>query len=123
MAVFNPFDFFLEPDAENFPFALRSLAAAASSRPYLRDRSRPRRASRRIWPTIAARADATIDFLVGLNQRLQQDIGYVIRMEPGVQTPEQTLANARGLVPRHRAGCSCSCCATSAWRRASSPAI
>jgi transglutaminase-like putative cysteine protease len=30
---------------------------------------------------------ATLDFLVALNQRLQQDIRYLIRMEPGVQTP------------------------------------
>ncbi|HEY5720512.1 MAG TPA: transglutaminase family protein, partial [Gammaproteobacteria bacterium] len=38
----------------------------------------------------------TVDFLVGLNQRLQQQIGYVVRMEPGVQTCEQTLKLARG---------------------------
>ena len=31
-----------------------------------------------------------------LNQRLQQDIAYLIRMEPGVQTPEQTLVTRSG---------------------------
>src|SRR5207245_9228903 len=36
------------------------------------------------------------DFLVDLNQRLQKDIAYLIRMEPGVQTPEETLVNASG---------------------------
>ena len=33
----------------------------------------------------------TNDFLVALNQKLQRDIGYLVRMEPGVQTCEQTL--------------------------------
>ena len=37
-----------------------------------------------------------VDFLVALNQRLEADIAYTIRMEPGVQTPEQTLGLAIG---------------------------
>jgi hypothetical protein len=37
-----------------------------------------------------------IDFLVSINQRLQQEIAYELRFEPGVQTPEQTLRAAKG---------------------------
>ena len=42
------------------------------------------------------RAQRTVDFLVSLNQRLQRDIRYLIRLEPGVQTPEETLRSAAG---------------------------
>lgn len=51
-------------------------------------------------PTPAATGDAkklrTLDLIVAINQRLQRDIRYVIRLEPGVQTPEQTLSLASG---------------------------
>ncbi len=38
----------------------------------------------------------SVDFLVALNQRVAQDIRYLIRMEPGVQSPEETLQLASG---------------------------
>ncbi|MGZ5196042.1 MAG: transglutaminase family protein, partial [Ramlibacter sp.] len=94
MAVYNPFDFFLEPGAENFPFEYEPLVAQELA-PYL--------AVEPITPLVKAylekidrKKQRTIDFLVGINQQLQHDIKYLIRMEPGVQTPEQTLKNASG---------------------------
>ena len=94
MAVFNPFDFFLEPTAEKFPFAY-SETQARELAPYLVTQP-----ATPLVKAYLAKTDLTprrtIDFLVGLNQRLQQDIKYSIRMEPGVQTPEETLALACG---------------------------
>ncbi len=94
MAVFNPFDFFLEPHAEEVPFAYDS-AQRTELAPYL--------ATEPLTPllksylaSIDRKPQRTIDFLVALNQRLQSDIGYTIRMEPGVQTPEQTLTLKSG---------------------------
>jgi uncharacterized protein (DUF2126 family) len=94
MAVYNPFDFFLEPGAEQFPFAY-SADSAHELAPYrVKAAATPRLAA--LLDSIDRRPQRTIDFLVGLNQRLQKDIRYLIRMEPGVQTPEVTLANASG---------------------------
>lgn len=95
MAVYNPFDFFLEPQAEQIPFAY-SAEQQAELAPYLAcDAPTPLLAQYLSEIDIAA-PRATIDFLVDLNQRLQRDIRYLIRLEPGVQTPEQTLAKASG---------------------------
>lgn len=94
MAVFNPFDFFLEPYAERIPFAYtegeqRQLA------PYLiKLPATPLFA--RYLAGISREPVPSIDFLVELNQRLARDISYLIRMEPGVQTPEQSLELASG---------------------------
>ena len=94
MAVYNPFDFFLEPAAEQFPFDYDPLLKEELA-PYL-----ARAPQGDLFNHYVAGIDRspqrTIDFLVGLNQRLQHDIGYLIRLEPGVQTPEQTLHKASG---------------------------
>lgn len=94
MAVYNPFDFFLEPSADKFPFEYEPMVAQELA-PYL--------AVEPLTPLVKAYLEkidrtprATIDFLVALNQQLQHDVKYLIRMEPGVQTPEQTLQLASG---------------------------
>ena len=96
MSVLNPFDFFLEEEAQNFPFAY-APALREELLPYLV--KAPLDAAPRFKAFIASiglEKQRTIDFMVGINQRLQKDISYLIRMEPGVQTPEVTLTNASG---------------------------
>ncbi len=94
MSVINPFDFFLEPSADDFPFRydaglLHELA------PYLaRSALTPR--FKRYLDAVPRNATPTVDFLVALNMRVAKDIRYLIRMEPGIQTPEETLAGASG---------------------------
>ena len=94
MAVTNPFDFFLEPEAEHWPFAYDASLAEEIA---------PFRKLEPVGPLLEAwlakvdrSKQRTVDFIVGLNARLQRDIGYVIRLEPGVQSCEQTLALAKG---------------------------
>ncbi|HEX9783240.1 MAG TPA: transglutaminase family protein [Opitutaceae bacterium] len=94
MAVFNPFDFFLEPQANEFPFSYDPLVAH-DLQPYLRkDPLTPRLAG--FIETIDRRKKPTVDFLVELNLRLSKEIRYIIRMEPGVQSPEDTLTLGSG---------------------------
>ncbi|KIG10733.1 transglutaminase family protein [Caballeronia concitans] len=95
MAVYNPFDFFLEPSAETFPFSyapdlLHDLA------PYMVKRELTPRFAAFVESIDRSTAHPTVNFLVDLNQRLANEIRYLIRMEPGVQTPEETLARAAG---------------------------
>ncbi|MEY8877051.1 MAG: DUF2126 domain-containing protein [Leptothrix sp. (in: b-proteobacteria)] len=94
MSVYNPFDFFLEPGAENFPFTYEDDLAVELA-PYLAAEA-PTPVFKKFLDSIDRTEVRTIDFLVGINQRLQSDIRYLIRMEPGVQTPEETLTNASG---------------------------
>jgi uncharacterized protein (DUF2126 family)/transglutaminase-like putative cysteine protease len=114
MAVFNPFDFFLEPQAEKFPFAydpsldhelapfqrkcwltpLFTKYLTAIRRDFLSESKRRTKKERLEIPD--AEKPRTIDFLVAVNQRLWADIKYTIRLEPGVQTPEESLEKLSG---------------------------
>ena len=101
MAVFNPFDFFLEPDAENYPFKYKESIKKELT-PYL---SKPKAEGLFLEYLLSIDKSKmrTIDFLVRINQKLQQDIQYLIRLEPGVQTPTETLEKK------------CGSCRDSAW--------
>ena len=94
MAVLNPFDFFLEPYAETFPFGYQGVDKRDLA-PYLvMFRGEP--LFKEYLRTIPRERKRTIDFLVELNAKLARDIKYLIRMEPGVQTPELTLRKLSG---------------------------
>ena len=89
MAVFNPFDFFLEPEAERFPFSYEPTIARELE-PYLE--LAPGGPLLDAWVAAVSREPiATVEFLVALNQRLHSDVSYLVRMEAGVQDCEQTL--------------------------------
>jgi len=94
MAAFNAFDFFLEPDAEHYPFRY-APALKKDLTPFL-ETPTPSQAMKTWLSIVPLDKIRTIDFLVALNQRIQKDIGYIIRMEPGVQTPEETLLTRKG---------------------------
>jgi uncharacterized protein (DUF2126 family)/transglutaminase-like putative cysteine protease len=94
MTVINPFDFFVEPYADSFPFEYTADLKTELA-PYL--------ATIEPGPLLAAyvagikrEATSTVNFLVDLNAELQKKIRYIIRMEPGVQTPEETLGSSAG---------------------------
>ena len=94
MSVYNPFDFFTEEDAETWPFPypddlsedlkiyLKPEATGALFKDFL--------------ATVPRDELRTVDFLVMLNQMVANHVGYVIRMEPGVQSPEETLKVGTG---------------------------
>ncbi|MBV8209873.1 MAG: transglutaminase family protein [Burkholderiaceae bacterium] len=94
MSVYNPFDFFLEPAAENAPFRYEPQLAHDLA-PYLAC-SEDGPLLRRFVADLDLRPQRTVDFLVQLNQQVQQRIRYLVRMEPGVQTPDRTLEVASG---------------------------
>jgi len=92
--VINPFDFFLEPAAEQYPFEypselvgdLKPFRKLETAGPLLHG----------LLGSVDRRSRRTVDFLVDLNREVHRRVEYVVRMEPGVQTPEETLALSRG---------------------------
>jgi len=94
MATINPFGFFLEPEAEEWPFTYDAV---------LEEELTPFRRREAVGPLLQKLLDEvpreprrTIDMLVDLNRRVQERVGYIVRMEPGVWDPEYTLQQAQG---------------------------
>ncbi|ESY52480.1 MULTISPECIES: transglutaminase family protein [unclassified Mesorhizobium] len=94
MTVYNPFDFFVEPSAETFPFEYPE---------HIRDDLAIYRTPEPAGPLLSAflanidrSATNTVNFVVDLNARLQREIAYIVRMETGVFSPEETLAAKKG---------------------------
>jgi uncharacterized protein (DUF2126 family)/transglutaminase-like putative cysteine protease len=101
MGVINPFDFFIEDYAESYPFSYPE-ALATDLEPYLVPVEDSPGAG--LGPVLSAWLDSlpvgeetsTVDFLVDLNTKIYSDVAYSVRMEPGVQSPDQTLTRAIG---------------------------
>ncbi|MBI1370691.1 MAG: IMP dehydrogenase [Planctomycetes bacterium] len=94
MTVINPFDFFVDPAAETYPFKYddwlsREIAPflrLAEAGPHLK----------KFVASVDRSACNTVTFITRLNHQLQTMIRYMIRMEPGVQSPDETLEKASG---------------------------
>jgi transglutaminase-like putative cysteine protease len=94
LEVINPFDFFVESYADKFPFEYPAELREELAPCLVLEPGGPRLDA--FVAAIPRKPRNVVDFLVELNQRLQGDIRYVIRMEPGVQATEDTLARAAG---------------------------
>ena len=95
MTAINPFDFFIEEAAEKYPFTYDADPGPRADP--LPGNGAGRARGCRPWSSELRRRDIrTVDYLVELNRRLHEKIRYVIRMEPGVQTCEETLTLGSG---------------------------
>ncbi|MBZ0257913.1 transglutaminase family protein, partial [bacterium] len=94
LSTINPFDYFLEEYAQEFPFKYTE-DERQDLKPFLETRFFGDEFEKYL-SSINLKKQTTNDFLVGVNQQLEKDIDYIIRMEPGVQTPEETLAKRKG---------------------------
>lgn len=95
MEVINPFDFFIEEYAETIPFSYDEHLLSELT-PYLEIRENGPLLNQWIAENRIDEAIKTVDYLVHLNQKLNQTIGYNIRMEAGVQSCEESLTLLSG---------------------------
>jgi hypothetical protein len=86
--------FFLEDYAENFPFNYEE-SLASELKPFLEKKDFADIFSR-YAESIDRTKKRTIDFLIELIRKLNQETQYLVRMEAGVQTPEETLTKKSG---------------------------
>jgi uncharacterized protein (DUF2126 family)/transglutaminase-like putative cysteine protease len=94
LKTINPFDFFIEEYAEEFPFTYTDIIKK-ELQPYLEvtDNGKLLKA---FIKTLDYTPRKTIYFLIDINQKIYEYLNYNIRMDPGVQTCEETLAQKNG---------------------------
>ena len=94
MTVYNPFDFFVDDSAREWPFEYPDDIADDLA---VYRKAVPLTPKVKAWvDSVPRKKQVSIDMLVELNRQLQSETEYLIRMEPGVQTPEETLVKASG---------------------------
>ena len=94
LTVINPFDFFLDKSAEQYPFEYDPILAGELASYLVKLPATPKLTE--LVREMRREKLRTIDYLVMLNQDLQKRIKYLIRLEPGVQSPEHTLTLRSG---------------------------
>jgi uncharacterized protein (DUF2126 family)/transglutaminase-like putative cysteine protease len=94
LSPYNPFAFFLEPGFEEYPFAYAS-GLAKDLEPY-RSVDPPGPLLHAFLQSFGKRKEGTISLLLDLNRKVRDEIGYVTRLEPGIQTCEETLEKRSG---------------------------
>lgn len=94
LKTINPFDFFVEESATEYPFTYDENLQKELI-PYLEINAKGPLLME--WlDTVDKTPRKTIDFLIDINRKLYQHLNYSIRMEPGVQSPEETLSKKSG---------------------------
>jgi uncharacterized protein (DUF2126 family)/transglutaminase-like putative cysteine protease len=94
LSPYNPFEFFLEPGVEEYPFAY-APALAKDLEPY-RSVEPPGPLLNAFLESFVGRKSGTISLLLDLNRKVRDEIAYLTRLEPGVQTCEETLEKRSG---------------------------
>jgi uncharacterized protein (DUF2126 family)/transglutaminase-like putative cysteine protease len=94
MATINPFDFFLTPEAETWPFAYDPVLEEELA-PFRRQ-DPPGGGLAALLAEVPRAPQGTVAMLVALNRLVQARVAYIVRMEPGVWPPERTLAEGQG---------------------------
>lgn len=94
LSPYNPFEFFLEPGFEEYPFAY-APGLAKDLEPY-RSADPPGPLLHAFLESFVGKKSGTISLLLDLNRKVRDEIGYVTRLEPGIQTCEETLEKRSG---------------------------
>lgn len=94
MITINPFDFFVEDGAKDFPFEYKKDLRKELA-PYL-EIEEDSKELQAFVKTVDTSKKSIIDFLVEVNQHIHNALNYTVRLEPGVQTPKETLDKKLG---------------------------